>query len=303
MDDSPDTTPRDIGSDLAEITSRLGEPDSMHQTNRGRVIWRFVFGVFLVVASAVFHYLFWTEEIPWPAARHFKLWAFILIAGVVGPGGGLALIGFAVKSMKMWVLTYPAGLFVWHRGQVWAYPWGDIVSLQFSGLPPKAAFNLLKLSDDPPEMGWYDLEKSSGRIFGTSITLERANGEEVSIPSMLDDFAELGERIQRETFTQIFPVLRERLRAGETVEVQPFAISPIGLTYDKKELTWAEMERIDRVGEELHIFNKDKRRPWKKVPMGVVKNLHIFMGLVEAMLTSDRGKTEPSREENDGEKS
>lgn len=296
MDDSPDAAQRDIGTDLAEITARLGEPDSTHQTSQSRVIWRFVVGVLLVVGSAAFHYLFWTKEIPWPAARHFKLWAIIVVGGLVGPGAGLALIGFAVKSMKMWVLTYPAGLFVWHRGQVSAYPWDDIVAVQFGGLPPKAAFIVMRLSDDPPELAWYDLERTSGRLFGSNLTLERADGEEVTLPSVLEEFPALGERIQKETFTRLFPALRAGLRAGATVDVGPVTFSPAGLTVDKKDLPWPDVDRIDRAGEEIHIFQKGKKRPWKKVPVVAAKNLHVLMGLAHAMLKQANPPAEPDSE-------
>ncbi len=294
MDDSADPAERDIGSDLAEITGRLGEPDSTHHTSRGGVVWRFVVGVLMVVGSAVFHYLFWTEQIPWPAARHFKLWAFIIIAGLLGPGGGLALIAFAVRSMKMWVLTYPTGLFVWHRGQVSAYPWDDIVAVQFGGLPPKAKYTLLNDGDDPPELGWYDLEKTGGRLFGSNLTLERADGEEVTLPSVLEEFPALGERVQKETFSRLFPAMRDRLRAGASVEIVPVTFSPLGLTFGKKTLPWLDMDRIDRVGNELHIFQKGKKRPWKKIPLLVTKNLHVLMGLADYMM---RQASPPAAEE------
>src|SRR5262245_3211052 len=64
MDEDHDAKPRDVESDLVEITSRLGEPDSTHRTNTGSVVWRFVLGVIIVIAAAVLHYLMWTETIP-----------------------------------------------------------------------------------------------------------------------------------------------------------------------------------------------------------------------------------------------
>ena len=288
MDDSPDPAARDIVADLAEITARLGEPDAMYHTNQGGVVWRVVVGILMVVGSAVFHYLFWTGRIPWPAAQHLKLWAFIVIAGVVGPGGGLALINFAVRGMKMWALTYPAGLFVWHRGRVVALPWGDISAVQFGGLPPKAAYSQLKASDASPVVGWYDMGKSGGRLFGWSLTLERADGEEVTLSSVLEAFPALAERVQKEMFLRLFPVLWDRLRAGETVEITPLTISLSGLTFDHKELPWADADRIDRAGEELHIFQNGRKRPWKKIRLTVTKNLHVLTGLADAMMRQAR---------------
>ena len=36
--------PRSEETDLVEITSRLGEPEAVHRTNQGSVVWRFVLG-------------------------------------------------------------------------------------------------------------------------------------------------------------------------------------------------------------------------------------------------------------------
>ena len=118
MDEDYDAQPRDVETDLVEITTRLGEPDSTHRTNTASVVWRFVLGVVIVVAAAVLHYLMWTETVPWPRAQFWKGWVILLAAMFVGPGVGLYLIYFAVRGLKLWVLTYPTGLFVWHRGRV-----------------------------------------------------------------------------------------------------------------------------------------------------------------------------------------
>src|SRR3954452_3545611 len=115
--------PRDVESDLVEITSRLGEPDSTHRTHAGSGAWRFALGVLIVLAAAVLHYLMWSGIVPWPRggrAHGIKLWVVLLAAMFIGPGVGLYLIGFAVRGLKMWVLAYPTGLFVWHRGRVLA---------------------------------------------------------------------------------------------------------------------------------------------------------------------------------------
>ena len=77
--------PRDVETDLAEITSRLGEPDAMHRTNPRSVAWRFVLGVLIVLAAATLHYLMWSGAVPWP--KGVKLWMLLLAAMFVGPGG------------------------------------------------------------------------------------------------------------------------------------------------------------------------------------------------------------------------
>lgn len=296
MDDSSETPSREIGSDLLEITARLGEPDSVHQTNRSKVIWRLILGFFLIIVSAILHYLFWTGEIPWPAAKHFKIWAIILIAGLVGPGGGIALISFAIRSMKMWVLVYPAGLFIWHRGTVLAFPWDQIVGLQIDGLPKKATFEQKTFRGT--KAGYYDFSKAGGRLFGTSLDLVRVDQQEASIPSVLDGFAELCERIQLEIYQRIFPVLIERLIAGETIDqFGTVSLNNSGITIDHKSLSWMDFDRMERVGEEFYLFQKSKKRVWKKVAILETTNLHLFVGVVEWMQTAMNDHTQATQEE------
>src|SRR5688572_13126914 len=116
-------SPRDVETDLAEITSRLGEPDATYRTSPRNVAWRFSLGLVLVLGAAGLHYVLWSGHIPWP--RNALLWKALLAGLIVSPGAGLYLIYFAVRGMKLWVLAYPTGLFVWHRGRVVAYPWHE----------------------------------------------------------------------------------------------------------------------------------------------------------------------------------
>ena len=118
--------PRNVESDLADITSRLGEPEATFRTNIRRVAWRFTLGVLFVVAAAGLHFVLWSGLVPWPRGAIF--WKVLLIGLVISPAAGLYLIYFAVSGMKLWVLTYPTGLFVWHRGKVVAFPWDEIAA-------------------------------------------------------------------------------------------------------------------------------------------------------------------------------
>ena len=246
-------TPRDLDTDLAEITSRLGEPDAIHRTNRNSVIWRFVIGVLIVLAAAGLHYVMWTGQVPWPRARMWKLWILTIAAMFIGPGVGLYLIRFAVRSLKLWTLVYPNGLFVWHRGSVLAFPWDEIRAVQITGLPDKAAMQKTMGSGDLPAAVWYDLEKSRRRIFGTTITLTRTDGEQVSLYSTLDDFQTLGERVQKETFRRLFPQFWADLMDGAKLEFGPVTCDHDVVTVGKKSLPWAEVDTVARASDKLEI--------------------------------------------------
>ena len=276
MDEDYDAKPRDVESDLVEITSRLGDPDSTHRTNTGSVVWRFVLGVIIVIAAAVLHYLMWTETIPWPRARHWKLWLILLAGMFVGPGVGLYLIGFAVRGMKLWVLTYPTGLFVWHRGRVVAFPWDDIQAIQISGLPDKAV--IVRDAD----VVWYDLSRSGRRVFGTTITVTRADGEQVVLPSTLDDFPTLGQRLQEETYRRLYPPMWAEFEGLGSLEFGPVTVSRGGVKIGKDTLSWPEVDSLERVSDKLEVKKVGKKKAWSKVDLNDLVNPHVLMGIAAA---------------------
>lgn len=292
MDDSPDTSPRDLGSDLEEITRHLGEPEAIYQTNRTRAWWRLTLGSLLVIISLVCHVLFWTGMIPWPAAGQINLWSHLIMVGIAVPMGGMALVSFALGSLRMWVLVYPTGLFVWHRGAVVAFPWEEIDRLYFQGLPAGATFRQRADTQGMPSEAWYDLSKGGGQLMGTTLSVVRRDGVVVKITSVLTGFAELGERIQRETMRQLFPDARARLRQGELLDFNEFKLSRHGLLSGGKFLRTREIDRIDRSKADLRVFSKGKKKPFTTIELLALPNPHLFMAMVEALVNGPLGNAE-----------
>jgi hypothetical protein len=277
--------PRDVEADLIEITSRLGKPDSTHRTNSGSVAWRLVLGVLIVLAGAALHYVMWSGTVPWPnagRARDIKFWGILLAAMFIGPGVGIALIFFAVRSLRMWVLAYPTGLFVWHRGKVVAFPWDELRAIQITGLPDKAKLHWPEAVDGPGGACWYDLSGAGRRLFGTTVTLTRADGEQLGLPSTLGEFAELGRRIQEETYRRLFPVAWADFQAGQPVAFGPIHCGLGGVTVGTSTLPWAQVDSLERAQDKLEVKRTEKKKVWKKVELNEVFNLHVLMGIADA---------------------
>jgi hypothetical protein len=277
--------PRDVESDLTEITSRLGEPDSTHRTNAGSVAWRVVLGVVIIIVAATLHFLMWSGIVPWPGgarAHGIKLWVVLLAAMFIGPGVGAYLIFFAIRSLKMWVLTYPTGLFVWHRGKVVAFPWDELRAIQISGLPEKAVIH--RASEDQSDFCWYDLSRASRRVFGTTILLTRADGEQLGLPSTLGDFDVLGRRIQEETYRRLFPPMWADFQAGQPVTFGPIVCGLGGVTVRKSTLPWVDVASLDRVQDKIEVkkIGKKKNKAWAKVELNELVNVHVLMGIADA---------------------
>jgi hypothetical protein len=286
MDEELDK-PRDVEADLIEITSRLGEPDSTHRTNAGSVVWRVVLGTAIIIAAAVLHFLMWSGVVPWPGgarAHGIKLWIILLAAMFIGPGVGAYLIFFAIRSLKMWVLAYPTGLFVWHRGKVIAFPWDEIRAIQITGLPEKAVLHRAG-GDQAADAYWYDLSRAGRRLFGTVLMLTRSDGEQLGLPSTLGDFAALGRRVQEETYRRLFPTMEDDFQAGQPVAFGPIVCGLGGITVRKSTLPWADVAALDRVQDKLEVKRAGKKkRAWAKVELNEVVNVHLLMGVADAAL-------------------
>jgi len=227
----------------------------------------------------------WSGQVPWPGARGWKLWILILAAMFVGPGIGLYLITFAVRGLKLWVLVYRTGVFVWHRGKVLAFPWGDIRAVQMTGIPDKT---VLQQDLDPrqmPKTVWYDLEKSRRRVFGTTITLTRTDGEQVSLFSTLDSFAALGQRVQEETFRRLFPSYLADLQDGSKLDFGPLKCDRDAIYVGKKSLPWSQVDTVAKASDKLEIKHKvgSKTKTWAKCDLNEFVNLHVLMEIVQAM--------------------
>lgn len=277
--------PRSEETDLVEITSRLGEPEAVYRTNQGSVVWRFVLGLLIVLIAASLHYLLWSGQIGWP--KGVKLWIIMLAGMFVGPGVGLYLITFAIRGMKLSVLVYPTGLFVLHRGRVIAFPWEEVKALQISGLPEKTTLNRPLGPDGMPQTVWYDLAKSQRRVFGTTITLTRIDGEQVSLTSTLDDFPSIGRRVQEETFRRLFPEFLERFVRGQVLEFGVLSCNRKGITVGKSHVRWIELDELKRVADQIHVKKKATKKAMAKCELSDLVNLHVLMGIA-AIARGDR---------------
>jgi hypothetical protein len=281
--DEEHAQPRDVDADLAEITSRLGEPDATYRTNVRRAVWRLTLGIVLVLAAAGLHYCVWSGVVPWP--RNAIFWKVLLIAMFGSPAAGLYLVYFAVRGMKLWVLAYPTGLFVWHRGRVVSFPWNEITAIQFAGLPEKAAIHLPGPAE-MPDLVWFDLSNSKNRIFGTTISLTRIDGEQVALPSTLEGFPDLGQRVQEETYRYLFPNAWAAILDGQPVMFGSLDCDSIGITVGKKSLPWQQVDKVERIADKLVIYQKAKKKVWAKCHLGELVNLHVLMGVVAAARAS-----------------
>ena len=272
--------PRDLDADLVEITSRLGEPDASYRTDVRRAIWRFILGIMLILGAAALHYVLWTGIVPFP--RNAIFWKVLFIGLFLSPAWGLYLITFAIRGMRLWVLVYPNGLFVWHRGRVVAFPWDEIRAVQIHGVPQKSAI----IHSDKCVL--FDLHHSRRRVFGTSLLLTRTDGEQISLSSMLDGFPELSRRVQKETYEHLFAERWAELQGGRTVSFGPIMCSRRDISLGKRKLPWHHLYDIVRVADKLQIKQLGKKKPWAICSFHDIINPHVLLGIAQAAHTGSQ---------------
>jgi len=141
-----------------------------------------------------------------------------------------------------------------------------------------------------PDAVWYDLSRSGRRVFGTTVTLTRADGEQVVLPSTLDDFPALGRRVQEETYRRLFPSLWAAFAAYRSLEFGPVTLSRDGVTIGKGTLPWAEVDSLERAGDKLEVKKVGKKKTWNKVDLNELVNPHVLMGVAAWA----RGPTPPA---------
>jgi hypothetical protein len=185
--------------------------------------------------------------------------------------------------MKMWVLAYPTGLFVWHRGHVVAFAWDDIRAVQVSGVPAKAELRRTSDNDQLPNAVWFDLARSGRRVLGTSLTLTRGDGEQVVLSSILGDFPELGRRVQQETFRRLFPRSWSDLREGLPLSFGQIACDARGIVVGNQKLTWSSLESLARNADKIEIRRSGKKKAWAKCDLAEVINPHVLTAIVDAV--------------------
>lgn len=282
----------DIEADLAAIQDRLGEPEALYRTNPSSVAFRFILGVVIVLGVATLHYLVWTGNVPWPAWRHFKLIVLMLLGMFIAPGVGLYLIGFAVRGRRMWVLQYPTGLFVWHRGEVVAMPWDEIIAIGLRGLPEKGKIERSAGPDGQVGETWFELARSGKRLFGTRIELLRRDGAMAEVSSILVNFADLGTTIQRETFRRLLPVALAEAATEEGVDFGDFSCTTRGIRWGKHALDWGQVTDVVKVADKIEVRKTGSKKPWAKFDPDTLMNLHVFMGLASIFVRPGEAPSE-----------
>jgi hypothetical protein len=278
---------------ILEITDQLGEPDAIYRASVPKMASRIIVGGLGLGLTLTIAILLISGTIPWPAAKHIKLWGFLLFGGITIPIASLTSINFALACRGMWVLCYPTGLFIRRKKEVIALPWDEIQTVQFENFPDNAHLQIIykvpnaTKSYSPQERldlvdtAYVELKKSS--TMGCSLTLLRADTKGATVSSMLTGFPELAKTIQIETFRRWYPKIIDQLKNHQAILLGDFVITLEGITHQSTTLAWRDFKELKRKQKLYTITQKKKWGAWLKILSVAVPNWHLFETLVQVL--------------------
>ena len=264
-------------SELDEPVAKLGSPLEVYRTSRRKALLKLLLGIGLVLLGVLINYLYW-----WLFAGPVIPDKFFFLFLFGTPIAGLGLLYAAYRDRGMWVLEYPMGLLRWHRGEVVSFPWDEIFQMNLHRITHCEDLQTKFDAQGEVESVALDLEGASARILGSYVMISRTDGVRAYFPSSLEGYAELGEKIQRETFKRLWPSMWERYQRGEMIQFDDLAIGWAGLLKGEESLPWLAFGGAKIANSRLIISRTGKWRAWTEVAIHDVDNPHLLLALLKA---------------------
>lgn len=115
-------------------------------------------------------------------------------------------------------------------------------------------------------------------------TIETKDRQRFTFGEEILGIGALGQTIQNEAHTRLYPRLLEKYERGDVVPFGPFNLSKEGVEHGKKFLTWAEIEGA-KVEKGYIVFKQQGGwLQWANVAVGEIPNLPTFLGLINHIL-------------------
>jgi hypothetical protein len=261
----------------AQAAETLGEPDRVFHVSPARSIAIGAIG-FLLALWGIVGSILWFAVLN-AGAKVLKGY-FIL---VLAPAGiGLTMLYRIVRTRGLTVLTYPTGILVVNRGDVFSFPWDEIVDIRLGNVN-----DLVIEHDEAGQITSLVLPGMNTTWFGGSntLTLTTSDGRIGQIPVAVPGFKELTIRVQKETAERLWPITVAKFQAGETIAFGPFIVLRDRLIRDSKEIFWSDLGQVKVSMTNLVVRKKAGMfKDWQNLPVAEVANPHLFVRFVKTMI-------------------
>jgi hypothetical protein len=272
----------------ARAADALGEPDGVYHLTLGRRI-AFITVATLSVAWAIIGSFVWFGVFK-AGAKGLKGYIFLVLAPAFI---GISMFASLWRSRGLTVLTYPTGILVVNRGEVWTFPWDDIATISLgSGKTP------LVETDESGAVRWVAIPGTNSAWYGgtNSLTITTADGREGVIPVAVPGFRDLSVRIQKETFPRLWGETWSRFCGGEPIDFGLVTATFAGLSDGKKELLWDDFKEIAVSGKLVVRKTGGWIKDWRNDDLGNYPNANLLVRLAEAVTRGEMTAAEEPTE-------
>ena len=257
---------------LSRAQNELGEPEALFQISRSRFYTKLWAGVGLVAGSLAAVLIMFAAGLGFDIAILAKILLTPMAIGV-------AILATMYRQRGLMVLVYPTGVLRLRRGAVDSFPWDEIAEIRLK-VQRLDAPEITYDGDGDPTCCWLPTEVPSIQMWKAGLTVERADGTEAHISPALADYDRLSELVQRRTFTRAWALARDRLLTREEVEFGDLIVTPAGLRYSGKRLSWRDFKEMTIAQGRLSIKKTSGWLPWAVVDAGKIPNPHVLFALV-----------------------
>jgi hypothetical protein len=173
------------------------------------------------------------------------------------------------------VLQFPTGLLHLRPGVVESFPWDEVESVTLKAAAGSAV--VVRTSEGDIHSAWIAVPTTVVQVWNSWVRLTRADGTTAKLTTILQGFPDLVREVQVETFTRLWPKVRDALVAGESVQFGPFFATLQELKMGKKTIAWKDVKKITPSQKLLSIERKGGWVPWVAAPLDQVTNPHLFV--------------------------
>lgn len=203
--------------------------------------------------------------LPQPDKKDGMSWGGFLVIALLFTGG--------VGGLGLWLILWPLPYL------------GLRVEVDADGVTVRRWYGTTQLGWETLEAFWWNADKTylEGRRSGASVyTLVDLTGKRLRLRSeFIDNGRDLGPVLEEYVGEFLTPVLSKKLQRGKEIDFGPLTVTPEGLVYKDKELSWDEVAEIGlRDGGEVVVQQQDGWSTWFRSPMSRIPNIPVLFQIV-----------------------
>jgi hypothetical protein len=175
------------------------------------------------------------------------------------------------RARQLWglrVVVFPTGIARIHAGTADLIRWDEIVTVRRAVL--------------------WEQDQDTVLDGGIRLWLETADGRDYEFDDVLSRLKQLRQLVEQHTLPHLLDEALDTVQAGGTVAFGVVTVSPRGLAYGGQYLPWVACEAVETAKGLLHVKEVGARRPFWRIHLPEVPNVHVLIALTELALRDSR---------------